>query len=1018
MPNFYILSLFKKFNKYALLIIGILMLPVLGIAAGVDVSLTPKTFATGKIAGKVVDEKGESIPGATVKIVGQNTGGQTSIDGSFSISVNPGVYIVEISFLSYQTKRVTEVIVKSGEITSLSVSLKPTRNDLKEVVITSSYKKSSAEGVYTRQKNAASITNGISAEQIAKTPDANLGQSLKRISGLSTFDNKYVIVRGISERYNVATLDGTPLPSTDYSRRNFSFDVIPSEMIESVTVYKTVTPDLPVGFAGGMVQINTRDIPTKNFISFSIGSGFNDQSTGKDFISTKRGKYDYFGFDDGTRKMAGYFAVTTGKTEASPGQPPVPFTNDDIAFSKQFTNNWGLYKYKAQPNQNYTFTIGQSYTLKNPDNRFGFIASLNYRNTQTITDIINQRGLFSIGLNPNYPKFDEDHPSGYGKVYNFNTTYGGLFNIGFKSKNHSIGLRNTYTRIFSNVLTDLFGYDNDRGGVILDPDVAPSTERITTEPDFLGLLQNKLQGEHRLGKFKVNWDVSRTNINRKRKDLLRRQLFNDNQVYGNYFHDEVNNSTTAVGIFPLSRQGFNVNETDYNWSASASRQFGKDNHTSVLKAGYIGINKKQQNNFITAYLTAGPHTPVDAPLLYKLNIQDAHIPSNFGDSALVYQVYGYGYNSYQGASNAHTGYLMLDQKIGPKLRFVGGARAEYFKLQLNNDGFTTANKLLNTTDSLIRTDADKAWTVLPSGNLTYAVTDEINIRAAYSQSMVRPEFNERSLSSNYNSELNADITGSLIVSTKTSSYDLRAEWYPGAGEILSIGGFYKYLDKPLELVQRTQSLYYYNNSKWAKDYGIEAEVRKRLGFINENLPILDKITVFGNATYIQSKVLGLLFDKIAPVPNQPGKLMLTFKEALQTRPLYGQTPFLLNAGVQFDGDILGLSLVHNHTGRKFYLLTENLNNNEFEAPYDQTDAQLSANVFNKKGKIRFNVSNLFNSTNFYYDGVVSYQNVDPGNPNSGKKLKPGYTDGFEKDDNVTFSRKTGRTFTLSLNYTF
>lgn len=397
---------------------------------------------------------------------------------------------------------------------------------------------------------------------------------------------------------------------------------------------------------------------------------------------------------------------------------------------------------------------------------------------------------------------------------------------------------------------------------------------------------------------------------------------------------------------------------------------------------------------------------------------EAHKPENFRNDGLVYQVYGYGYNGYQGTSNSHTGYLMVDQKLGSKLRFVVGVRAEYFKLALANDGYTTANRLLNTTDSLIRTDADKDWSFLPSANLTYAVNDQVNIRAAYSQSIVRPEFNERSLSSNYNSDLNADITGSLIVSTKTSSYDLRAEWYPGAGEILSIGGFYKYLDKPLELVQRSSTLYYYNNSKWAKDYGIEAEIRKKLGFINENLPILDKITVFGNATYIRSKVLGLLFNKIDPVPNRPGFLMLTFKEALQTRPLYGQTPFLLNAGVQYDGDIFGLSLVHNHTGRKFYLLTENLNNNEFEAPYDQTDVQLSANIFKKKGKIRFNVSNLFNSTNFYYDGVVSYESIDPKNADLGKKLKPGFTDGFDKGDNITYSRKVGRTFTVSINYTF
>jgi outer membrane receptor protein involved in Fe transport len=1022
MPCFYLFKVLLAFTKRATLIAGILLLPFITTATNIKgkSSRYAKKYAAGKIAGKVVDEKGESIPGATIRIVGQTVGAQSSIDGSFAFNVQPGTYTVEVSFISYQTKRITEVIVKSGEITSLNISLKPQSNDLKEVVITSSYNKASAEGLYTRQKNAAGVTNGISAEQIAKTPDANVGQSLKRISGLSTFDNKYVIVRGISERYNVATLDGTPLPSTDYSRRNFSFDVIPSEMIESVVVYKTVTPDLPVGFAGGMVQINTRDIPTKNFFNFSIGSGFNDRSTGNDFLSTKRGKYDYLGFDDGTRKMAGYFAVTDGVITPPPGQPQVPFSEDDVAFSKQFTNNWHLYRYKAQPNQNYTFTFGQSYNIKNSDKRFGFIASVNYRNTQTVTDITNQRSIFFIGINPDYPQFTENKPSGYGKVYNFNTTYGGILNTGFKSKNHQIGFRNTYTRIFSNPLTNVFGYaDEGVANAILDPSAPPTTQRIITEPDFLGLLQNKLQGEHKLGEYKVNWDVSRTNINRQRKDMLRREMVNENQRYGNYFHDYLDND--AANVFPLSRQNFNLNETDYNWTTSVSRTFFKNtNHTSIIKAGYIGITKKQNNDFITAYLRMGTSTTGDDPFFKNnpLIIEDVHVPENFSNSRLIYQVYGYGFRTYTGASDSHTGYFMVDQKIGEKLRVVAGLRAEYFNLRLKDDGFSSANSLLGSADSLIRTDADKKWEYLPSANLTYSLSDEVNLRAAYSQTIVRPEFNERSLTSNYNSELLADVTGSLVVSTKTSSYDVRAEWYPAAGEILSVGAFYKYLDKPLELVQRSSTLYYYNNGAWAKDFGLEAEVRKRLGFINDNLPILQKITVFGNATYIRSKVLGLIFDGLKPVPNRPGFQQLTFKEVLQTRPLYGQTPLLINGGVQYDGDIFGFNLVHNYTGRKFYLLTENLNNNEFEGAYNQTDLQLNANVLKKKGKVRLNIANIFDSLNYYYDGIVSYENVDPANPNSGKKLKPGFTDGFDKGDNITYSRKTGRTFILSFSYTF
>ncbi|MEO6497596.1 MAG: carboxypeptidase-like regulatory domain-containing protein, partial [Mucilaginibacter sp.] len=679
MPRFYSFYLLHKPYSYIFLIGSIILLP--HIVNGKNAALVTK-YATrqsqGKIAGRVVDEKGESIPGASIRVVGLTTGAQSSIDGSFSFAAKPGTYTVEVSFISYETKSISEVVVKSGEVTTLNIVLNQQTSNLKEVVVTSTtFRKSSAEGLYTRQKNATNITNGISADQMAKTPDANVGQSLKRISGLSTFDNKYVVVRGISERYNVATLDGTPLPSTDYTSRNFSFDLFPAEVIESIIVHKTITPDLPIGFAGGMVQINTRDIPTRNFISFTVGTGFNDQSTGKDFISTKRGKYDYFGFDDGTRKMVPNFRVTDGSTGAGAADTS-GFTPADYAFSKQFTNNWQMYTYKTKPNQNYSFSVGQSYTLNKNSDRFGFIAALNYRNTQTITDVVNQRSIFLFSPDAIATQF-HGKPTGFGKIYNFNTTYGGILNMGYSTKTTKISLRNSYSRIFSNPTTVLSGYDNESGEILLGDQYAPSTMRIVTEPDFLGLLQNKLQGEHQFGKIKFNWDIARTGINRSRKDMLRRQLVNTSQEYGNYFHDFVD--ADGINVYPLSRQGFDVKETDYNWTTSVARPIiTEGDFTNTVKLGYIGFKKSQSNNFITAYLRPSSAIFLDLPANFI--VEDIHTPENFGPNRLSYEVSPIGLNSYEGESTFHGSYAMVDQKLWGKLRIVGGLRVEYFKLNL------------------------------------------------------------------------------------------------------------------------------------------------------------------------------------------------------------------------------------------------------------------------------------------------------------------------------------------------
>ncbi|MCF8318719.1 MAG: TonB-dependent receptor, partial [Sphingobacteriaceae bacterium] len=501
----------------------------------VAILFVSNTFAfqgTGRIVGKVVDEKGESIIGATVKVVGVTGGASTNIDGAFNISLAAGTYSLDITYISYQPKRITGIVVKTGEVSTLNISLSPSSSQLNEVVIVSTYSKSNTEGLFVKQKNAVNFTNGISAEQITKTPDANVGQSLKRISGISTFDNKYVVVRGISERYNVATLDGTPMPSTDYSRRNFSFELIPSEMIESVLVHKTVTPDLPVGFGGGMIQVNSKDIPTQNFLTLSIGSGYNSQSTGNDFLSNKRGKYDYLGFDDGTRKMATQPLVSTSGKQSSSTNP---FTTADFEQSKSFTNNWGVYNYVAAPGQNLALSFGRAIELKKPENRFGYIAALNYRNSQNIARIENRRDRFMLSQ-PNIDLF-KNGPIGGGKIYSFNSTLGAMLNIGFKSKTNTFSLKNTYSRVFSNVTTNIFGYDEATSDLYVGPQYSPAVQRFSVEPDFLSLLQTKLMGEHQVGTYKFAWDLSRTSVDRQRKDMMRRELINRDQLYGNFYTD-------------------------------------------------------------------------------------------------------------------------------------------------------------------------------------------------------------------------------------------------------------------------------------------------------------------------------------------------------------------------------------------------------------------------------------------------------------------------------------------------
>jgi hypothetical protein len=216
------------------------------------------------------------------------------------------------------------------------------------------------------------------------------------------------------------------------------------------------------------------------------------------------------------------------------------------------------------------------------------------------------------------------------------------------------------------------------------------------------------------------------------------------------------------------------------------------------------------------------------------------------------------------------------------------------------------------------------------------------------------------------------------------------------------------------------------NAQSAKSYGLEIEFRKRLGFINNNAEWLNDFVLSGNASILRSEVVGRrqpkpdegLFLNLVDVPNpQPGITYYTYNYIVeaQNRPLYGQTPLLYNAGIEYNGKIFGASLVHNYSGRKFYFLTTNLLNNEYEAPYQQTDLQLSANLLKEKAKLKINMGNLFNSPSFFYNGLYSYTPTQAGVTES---LLPGFTDDYEAGDQITFRKLTGRTFSISFSYKF
>ncbi|PWB27679.1 TonB-dependent receptor [Flavobacterium sp. HTF] len=972
-----------------------------------------KKMASGKklgnISGKVVDKNGLALPGATVKIVETNTATVSDFDGNYEFSLELGVYSLEVSFVSFQTQKITDIKLSGASNIVLNVVLNDDAESLDEVVVTQTFQKATAstEGMLLQQKRAAQFSDGISAAQIARTPDKDVGSTLKRITGVTTIDDKYVVVRSMGERWNQAVMDGVNLPSTDPSQNQFNFDIIPTAMVESVIVSKNATPDMNANFAGGYVEVKTKDIPRKNFMAFSIGTSYNSRATFEDRLTKEEGSNDYLGFDDGTRKYpSGLVNIEVPATEAE----SAPFLEQ----SKRFTqDNFTTYKTYAAPGTSLQFSIGKVYELKN-DNRFGFVGSAIFKNTQDKLEIDHtERGSYK----PN-TEFLPETENGYstfakygyknsGASYSFNSTLGGMLNAGFQFGKHKITIRNTYMHMYDNQLTQITGWRmEDATSDILNGTKLPDT-RETDYPVYQTFIQNKIEGNHKLGNLEINWFGAYSGTTKDTKDAtfmtsLRRKVGDDVLLYQQIYN-------SAPDLF--KRSNFNNTEKDYNVGVNFNYAFElSESFKNNIKAGYFGTYKKATNQQESAALTViGQGTDranVDIPISQLLD-GSYYRWGGFGWNRIA--TYG---NEYIGDVKVHSPFLMLDNKLGQYVRLVWGVRAEsYVYTQIASQSDNAGNF------ETVQKD-DDVWQYLPSVNLTVSPVSKTNLRLGYNKSVLRPQFSERLNMPYYDPIRNAMVlnyTGG-IVSTIVENFDFKAEWFPSQGEIISFGIYHKDIKDPIEGVTQigedgaTRTIYNMNSHS-AKLFGVEFEIYKNLSFLGEG-DLLKKIFLCGNAAFNDTKVTG--YTKI----DGTGGLY----EA--NRPLYGQAPYNYNLGLDYIGDRAGFSIRHNAIGDQYILVGFDYDAEEIRMPYSVTDAQMSYKLGKEKNiELKFGIKNLFDTAIETYNNKNSYSKLVPfdinGNPRDQRVLGAGATDKYDPDiDRKLFKAWSGRSFNFSINYSF
>ena len=862
----------------------------------------------GIISGKIIDKStNEDLIGASVLVVGTTTGAQTDLDGVYSIKgISPGKYQLKISYISYQTVVVNDVVVESGKVTTVNIQLEPVTTELNEVVVSAEALKSTEAAILNIQKNSLSIVDGVSAELIKKNNSSDGTDILKRMTGVTISEGKYAFIRGVSDRYNSTMLNGANLPSTDPEKKSFSYDLFPSSLIENIVTNKTASAYKRADFSGGLVQINTVEFPNKFLFEIGAGSSYNKISNLADAYTYSGGKYDFLGIDDGTRSLP----------SAVPNKVDGTLSQDKLQeIGRMFKNNWNTKNSQSPLNSNFKLSLGNSVELG--EGILGYIASFTYSNEFSIKDY--QRDYY------NYEGIWYDYN---GMDYNNKITWGGLLNISYKlSQDHKISLKNIYNQNSDNYVIYNEGVHS----------YVPEYRRATTL-QFLSrsLYSSQLVGEHVFELFNksiVNWNINYSVSKREEPDTRKYWYSRDIESNNEELRFSMNEATATRFFSTLDDKifgfSFDITVKPFENPAlpnfKAGMMFDKKDRSYVPRV--FGFNFNRFNT---------PLAVRDS--IFKLPVDQIFKTENISKNFITINEVSNPSDKYDANESVFGSYLMVNTSLLNFLKLTGGLRYEVSTTDMqfidpsNYNKFVTVNPEYND--------------ILPSLNASAIITEQFSIRGAYSRTLARPELRELAYSGYYDFLTDDYVYGNpQLKRTVIDNYDLKFEYYPSPMELYSVSLFYKYFENPIEIIGTNASIKTrtWKNADHAKTLGIEFEVRKKLAFLFSELKDLSFI---GNLSFINSEV-------------DLGTVAIAQAELEQNRPLQGQADFILNMGLYYDNYEAGLTanLIYNKVGTRIIQVGMDKSGDIVDSPRDLVDFNLSKKLFDSF-TIKFAVKDL------------------------------------------------------------
>jgi outer membrane receptor for ferrienterochelin and colicin len=851
----------------------------------------------------------ETLVGATVLIQGTTTGSTTDLDGNYSITgLVPGNYNLVISYISYKTQIIEKVKVVKDEMRELNVELEGNSVSIEGVVISANRRTGTEISMLSSMKMSNLVVSGISSQQINRSQDRDASEVIRRVPGITIMDDRFVMVRGLNQRYNTVWLNNASTPSSESDLRAFSFDVIPSSMLENILVYKSPAPDLPADFSGAAIKIYTKNNADKNEISLAYATAYRPGTTFRDFNNYRMSKYEWLGFDDGSRALPSDFPAHLNEVKDK---------NEVQRLGRELDKVWSPAVSQAIPDQR--FQLGLTHRFLVGKVSVGTINSFTYSYSQDIDKIFRadyQRYDTVKDVSDTNYYFNDIRSRATAKI-------GALSNWLFVfGKNQKIEFRNLYNHVGYTQVIDRSGRDN-YGGLTIQSEELSFNSRNT--------YSGQLAGDHNFRDTKTHfdWTLGYSYADRYQPDLKRLTSTltedPDNQYYGQY---GVNFSFSASP--ELSGRVYqDLKEHIYNGNFNFTNTFNLGNFKPELKAGiYLEKKDRDFNARLIGYAIANtskfnwglPYEPVD------VIFADTNINTTTG---LKLDETTNKSDSYTATNDLLASCIAFKLPLTAKLELYTGVRMEKNNQQMHSFSSDNASEEINL--QIDKTD------FFPSANLSYKFTEKSLVRASYGLTINRPEFREIAPFAFYDFEMKKLVHGnSDLVNAKIRNYDLRYEMYPSPSETFVLGVFYKDFYKPIETIEISSGSgkdYTFQNALGAHNYGVEVELRKslqNLGKKDNFLKYLRNLMLVANASLIKSEIRVDTSQNFATEAK---------------RPMQGQSPYIVNLGIYYQDNDHGLmvSLLYNVIGKR--IIVVGLDNPDvYEMPRNVLDLMITKNL--------------------------------------------------------------------------